>query len=252
MADSLAEWEPEAKRPCNGEITLFPLKSIGNLRERYTEDTAEVFFVNKETKERLPAHREVLKVASPVFYKMFSGDWNEKDEKEIPAPEDFSWKSFKAAIALLYGEEVEVEESVIPDLYRVAHYYDLTAVMSVLAHSIQVWDHHQLSTVVELCTLAGEVEAEQKQEENELIQAAVRYIAQHLEDITGWPVDITGLSYQTILMLVQCENITAKEKVVLSTLNQWMDGNPDVPTRKAQELFSHIRYGTLLYRRPVL
>ena len=242
MADSP---EPEAKRPCKSVRILHPLKSVGNLQERYTEDTADVFFVEKETKERRPAHREVLKVASPVFHKMFSGDWKEKDEKEIPAPEDFSWESFKAAITLLYGEEVEVEESVIPDLYRVAHYYDLRAVISAFAQTIQVWDHHQLSTVVELCTLAGQVEAEQKQEENEVIQAAIRYIAQHLEMIRGPSVDITGLSYQTMLMLVQCEHITAEEEDVLITLNQWMDANPEVSMGKAQELFSHIRYGTL-------
>ena len=246
MADS-PEPDPEAKRPCNTLLTLYPLESAANLQERYTEDTADVVFVGKETKERLPAHREVLKVASVIFFNMFDGNWKEKDEKEIPAPEDFSWESFKAAITLLYGEEVEVEESVIPDLYRVAHYYDLRAVMSVFAHSIQVWDHRQLSTVVELCALAGEVEAEQKQEENELIQAAVKCLAQHLDKISRAFVDITGLSYQTMLMLAQSEDITATETTVLTTLNQWLDAKPEVSMGKAKELFSHVRYGTLPY-----
>ena len=237
--------ETEEKRSHNTTVVLQSLKSIGNLRERYTEDTADLFFVEKETKERLPAHREVLKVASPVFYRMFSGDWKEKEEKEIPAPEDFSWKLFKATIALLYGEEVEVEESAITDLYRVAHYYDLRAVISVLAHSIQVWDHRQLSTVVELCTLAGQVETEEEQKENEVIQAAARYIAQELDDSTVRLVDISGLSYQTMLKLVQCDQISTLEQDVLTTLNLWMDAHPEVSMGKAKELFSHVRYGTL-------
>ena len=246
MADSP---EPEAKRSCNTVTTLCLLKTVGNLRERYTEDTADVFFVKKQTKERLPAHREVLKVASPVFYKMVSGDWKETEEKEIPAPEYFGWEPFKAAITLLYGEEVEVEESVIPAVYGVAHYYDLRAVMSAIEQVIQRSDLHKLSTVVELCTLAGEVVAEREQEENELIQAAVRYIAQHLEQIIeiSESVDITRLSYQTMLMLVQCEHISAEEHVVLSTLNKWIDGNSDVSMNKAQILFSYIHYGTLPY-----
>ena len=246
MADS-PEPEPEAKRPCNTVMTLCPLESVGNLRERYTEDTADVFFVEKETRESFPAHKEVLKVASPVFFNMFSGNWKEKDKKEIPAPEDFSWESFKAAITLLYGEEVEVKESSIPDIYRVAHLYDLREVISAFAQTIQVWDLQQLSTVVELCALAGQVEAEQKQEKTELIRAAVRYIAQHLEQVRKTSVDITGLSYQTMLMLVQCEHISAEEEDVLTTLNQWIDANPEVSIGKAQELFSHIRYGTLQY-----
>ena len=164
-----------------------------------------MFFVDEETKERLPAHSEVLKVASAVFFTMFNRDWKEKGEREIPVTEGYKWESLKAAIALLYGEEVKMEESSIPDMYRVAHCYDLTAVISSFAHSIQMWDLHQLSTVVNLCTLAGQVEAEQDQEKNERIHAAVRYIAQHLEQIKEGAVDITGLSYQTMLTLVQCE-----------------------------------------------
>ena len=245
MVKMAAEAEPEAKRPCNAAVRLYPLKGVVNLRERYAEDTADVFFVDGETKERLPAHREVLKVASPVFFTMFNGDWKEKEEREITATEDFRWESFLAAIALLYGEEVEVEESSIPDMYRVAHYYDLRAVVSSLAHSIQMWDHHQLSTVVGLCALAGHVEAEQSQEENELIKEAVKYIAQHLEHIRKRAVDITGLSYQGMLMLVKSEDVTSSELEVLATLNQWIDANPDVTVGRAQEIFSHIRYGIL-------
>ena len=72
-----AEAELEANRPSSAVVTLFPLKGAANLRRRYTQDTADVLFVDGESKERLPAHREVLKVASAVFFKMFSGDWKE-------------------------------------------------------------------------------------------------------------------------------------------------------------------------------
>ena len=244
--------EPEPKRQRNALVTLLPLKGSANLRERYTVHAADVFFVEKHTKERLPAHRQVLSVASAVFFEMFDGDCNEKSKKEIPAPAWYNWESFKAAIALLYGEEVEVEESSITDIYRVAHRYDLRAVISAFAQTIQVWDLQQLSTVVELCALAGQVEAEQKQVENELIRAAVRYIAQHLEQIRETSVDIAGLSYQTMLMLVQCEVIVSSEQDVLTTLNQWVDANRRISLKQAQELFSHIRYGTLPYESLVL
>ena len=70
-------------------ITLHPLKSVGNLRERYSESTADVIFTGEE---RLPAHRAVLSVASSVFFKMFDGDWRESREKNIPAPTEYSWK----------------------------------------------------------------------------------------------------------------------------------------------------------------
>ena len=140
LEDPLTMAASLAVKSMQKSVTLHPLKGFNNLRERYTEDTADVFFVEKETKERLPAHREVLKVASAVFFKMFDGDWKEKGEKEIPAPEEYNWESFKAALALLYSEEVEIKESSIVGIYRVAHCYDLKDVVYALgSYSPPIW-----------------------------------------------------------------------------------------------------------------
>ena len=182
---AFAQAEPRGKRPCT-------TAGVTNLRERYTEDTADVFFVGGETKERLPAHREVLKVASPVFFRMFSGNWKEEREKKIPAPEEYKWGSFKAAIALLYGEEVEVEESSIPDVYRVAHCYNLTGVISTLAQEVCQWGSHLLHTVVKVCALSEGV----PEGENNLLNVAVEYIARHVEELS--PSDLTCFSYEVM------------------------------------------------------
>ena len=124
-------------------ITLHPLKSVGNLQERYTEATVDVAFVGKE---KLPAHRAVLSVASSVFFKMFNGDWKKSREKNIPAPTEYSCEVFKAAITLLYGVEVEVDESSILDVYMVPHCNDLGYVKVVLAHAISQWDADMVDT----------------------------------------------------------------------------------------------------------
>ena len=237
MAD--AEAEPDAKRPCSAMVTLRPLKCAANLRERYTQDTADVFFVNVETKERLPAHREVLKVASAVFFKMFSGNWKEKEEKEIPAPEEYKWESFKAAITLLYGEEVEVEESCIPDVYRVAHCYDLTGVLAILAQEVCKWGGHLLGTVVELCGLAGDV----PERSDDLLDVAVQYIAHNLEKVsTSY---FLRFSFETMQRLVQSEAVKSTELVLLRTVNQWTNAQMDITLRQMKQLYSHIRFGTI-------
>ena len=124
-------------------ITLHPLKAVGNLRERYPEATADVAFVGKE---RLPAHRAVLSVTSSVFFKMFNGDWKKSREKNIPAPTEYSCEAFKAAITLLYGVEVEVDEFSILDVYKVPHCNDLGYVKVVLAHTISQWDADVVDT----------------------------------------------------------------------------------------------------------
>ena len=239
MAD--AEAEPEAKRPCSAMVTLRPLKCAANLRERYIQDTADVFFVAGETKERLPAHREVLKVASAVFFKMFSGDWKEKEENEIPAPEEYMWESFKAAITLLYGEEVEVEESCIPDVYRVAHCYDLIGVLAILAREVCQWGGHLLGTVVELCGLAGDV----PERSNDLLDVSVQYIAHNLEKVST--SDFVRFSYETMQRLVRSEAVKSTEPVLLRTLNQWTNAQVDITLRQMKELYSHIRFGTISF-----
>ena len=237
--DDVPEAGPQAKRPCSAAVRLYPLKSVANLRERYTESTADVFFVDGETKERLPAHREVLKVASPVFFKMLSGNWKEKRKETIPAPEDYEWESFKAAIAILYGEEVEMEESSIPDVYRVAHLYDFTGVMSTLAQQVCQWGSSLLRTVVELCAVAGDL----PEGSNELLSATVEYIARHVGELS--PSDFACLSYEAMKMLVQSEAITCAELVLLRTLNQWTNAQEDITLRQMKQLYSHIRFGTI-------
>ena len=236
----MAEDPADVSDPIN-TITLHPLKAVGNLRERYSETTADVNFVGDE---RLPAHRAVLSVASAVFFKMFEGDWRESREKNIPAPAEYSWEAFKAAITLLYGVEVEVDESSILDVYKVAHCYDLGQVKVVLALAIAQWDADMAETVVELCGLAGHLETE---EEHELIQAGLAYIVKHLALIKTKPAGLKALPYQTMLKLVQREDISVPELDVFLLLNQWMDGQLDITLRQAQQLYSHIRYGIIPY-----
>ena len=226
-------------------VTLHPLKGFNNLRERYSEDTADVFFVDKETKERVPAHREVLKVASAVFFKMFDGDWKEKKEKEIPAPEEYEWESFKAALALLYSEEVEIKESSIVDIYRVAHCYDLKDVVYALVQDIRQWDSSTAAAMMKLCALVGELETDKDQMHEEVLQAVIQYLARNLGDITREA--LAGLTYQAMVMFVQSEDIQISEVDLLSKLNQWIKDHPDLTVVQAEKLFSHIHFGTIPY-----
>ena len=222
-------------------VTLHPLKSVNNLRERYSEDTADVFFVDKDTKERLPAHREVLKVASAVFFKMFDGDWKEKEENEIPTPEEYEWESFKAVIALLYGEEVEVEEASIVDVYRVAHCYDLKDVVYVLVQDIRQWDSRVAAPMRKLAALIGELETDKDIMQKEVLQAVMQYLARNLGE------SLAGLSYEEVLMIVQLEDIEISEVDLLSRLTQWIKDHPDLTIVQGEKLLSHIRFGIIPY-----
>ena len=245
MAEDMGTPQGSVSPPEVGLITIYPLKSFGRLRDRFGEDTADVFFVDQKTKEKVSAHRQVLSVASAVFFKMFNGDWREKEEKEIPAPEEYSWESFKAAITLLYGEEVEVEESSIPDIYRVAHCYDLKEVVYVLAQDIRQWDVGQVDIAVKLCTLIGELETEEEQSGNALLEAGMECIARNMVAVEVG--DIARLPYQAMLMLVQSEELVLPEADLLSIVCEWVKGRPDVTVVQSRRLLDHIRFGTIPY-----
>ena len=232
---------PRARRPCI-TVTLNPFNGTDDLEERYPEDTADVFFVDGETNESLPAHREVLKVASSVFFRMFEGNWKEKRERRIQAPEEYKWESFKAAISLLYGEEVEVEESCIPDVYRVAHCYKLTGVLAILAREVCQWGGHLLGTVVELCSLAENV----PERNNSVLNSAVQCIVCHLDLASA--ANVAHLSYETMLKLVKSEAVRSTELVLLRTLNQWTDVHSDITLSQVKQLYSYIRFGTIPYK----
>ena len=225
-------------------ITLRPLKAVGNLQERYSEATADVIFVGRE---RLPAHRAVLSVASAVFFRMFEGDWRESRERSIPAPPEYNWEAFKAAITLLYGVEVQVDESSILDVFRVAHCYGLGYVKVVLAHAISQWGRDMLDTVLELCALVGQLETEEDQKEHEMIEAGAAYVVKHLALVKAKPTGLNALPYQAVLKVVQSEYISVPEVDVFLLLNQWIKGRLDITIRQAQHLYSHIRYGIIPY-----
>ena len=236
----MAECPPSASEA----ITLRPLKAVGNLRERYSEATADVAFVGEE---RLLAHRAVLSVASSVFFKMFDGDWRESRERNIPAPTEYSWKAFKAAITLLYGVEAEVDASSVVDVFRVAHCYDLGYVKVVLAHAISQWGEDMMDTVLELCALVGVLETEEDQREHEVIQAGSSYIVKHLALIKAESSDLNGLPFEAMLKVVQSEDISVPELDVFLLLKEWMGGHLDITLRQAQQLYSHIQYGMIPY-----
>ena len=176
-------------------IPLCSLKAVGNLQERYSETTADVIFVGRE---RLPAHRAVLSVASAVFFKMFEGNWKESRERSIPAPTEYNWEAFKAAITLLYGVEVQVDESSILDVYRVAHCYDLGYVKVVLAHATSQWGADMLDTVLKLCALVGQLETEEDQKEHEMLEAGAVYVVKHLALVKAIPTGLNALPYQAV------------------------------------------------------
>ena len=92
---------------------------------------------------------------------------------------------------------------------------------------------------MKLCAIAGDF----PERNNDLLSAAVKHIARRLEKVD--PSDITHFSCKAMQILVQSEAVTSAECVLLCTLNQWTRLQMDITLRQTNQLYSHIRFGTI-------
>ena len=82
--------------------------------------------------ERLHVHRAVLAMWSPVFEKMFTSEFQEKDEKEIPLPGKKSTE-VKELLLMIYPAVAEKQTNVTEEncyfLVRLTHEYQMEAML---------------------------------------------------------------------------------------------------------------------------
>ena len=80
--------------------------------------------------ERLHVHRAVLSIASPVFDKMFTSEFQEKDKNEIPLPGKSSTE-IKELLVMMYplASEKHITKENCYFLIKLAHEYQMDAIV---------------------------------------------------------------------------------------------------------------------------
>ena len=218
------------------------------LKERVNLDF-NVVFVEKPTNNskirnrELTAHKEVLSITSPFFFKMFQGNWREKDQEKLPVPGGFQWEVFEAVIAFLYGEDVEIEEDRLPELYRAADYLEVDLIKRAIADELLRNDSFvsDPTVVFKLCDVGGVLT-------DPVYSAAITYIVRHIAVILAGDVDMSSLPLDTVAEVAQSEEVSVPELTLLHFLNKWTSSNQDdVPQASIQDLFGYIRYGTFTH-----
>ena len=246
----------ESKEERGSTLLSLPiLKGINN-SSRFSDIPSDVSFDDPVDAERsVSAHKVILSAASPFFYKMFQGDWKERDSKRLPIPGKFHLEVFQAVISFLYGEQVEMEEDALLELYKAAHYLQMDNLKDAIAEGLKTWSLSSKGLVVGLCELVrSHNEAENRgMKDDTLYQACLHYLVKniaHLASIAAFE----DLSYKTIEDILNSEDITTDEIDLLKFLMQWVERHVNVhnssSSLKIEEiraLFSKIRYGTIPY-----
>lgn len=98
--------------------------------QKFTSSMApDVHFIfeNEDKTVKIPAHKGLLAVASPVFDAMFNGELKEKGDVEIV---DASVAAFKEFLQFVYSDKVKLTMENIEDVLYLAHKYDIDEVIT--------------------------------------------------------------------------------------------------------------------------
>ena len=231
-------------------LQLPPQKVYGCLRENYTEDNSDITFIDQESKRTIAAHKSVLSVVSNVFFKMFQGDWKEKNSNVMPIPDEYSFEVFSTAMSFLYGDVATLlspEDAI--GLFKIAHFYNLLGLKESLADLVTIWQKSKInmdSVVISLCTICG-YEASTLCK-NAVFQASLSYIVSRLDDIKELQ-DFLLLPIDAVFEIVKSEDVSISEIDLFELLQKWVKRNNDrgdgVSTEQIMELYDYLRYGTM-------
>ena len=197
------------------------------------DSSADVTVIGEDEGKQIRAHALLLSSASPVFKRMFEGDWKE-NEKGVVKLDQFDWSVVRALISLVYSRPVEIREDKLAELYKAGHMYDVPVVMKSVARCVSGVRNKEC--VVELASCASTLGGDCEDEVHDVFGS---YLIKCLNDVA----DVGRVPHKTMLVVVKAEETDLSELEVLCGVLEWSRAHKDLALEDQQELFSHIRYG---------
>jgi hypothetical protein len=236
--------QSQAKRTKTvGKIPLVWNESIFGLKENFSSENVDVVFVDEESDSKFPSHKMILSVVSPIFFKMFQGEWKEKNQERLPVPGGFQWSVFETVMCFLYGEQVEIEEDLLPELFAAANFLQLNCLTKTISSMIN--DSKVLISdplvVIKLCEIASAVA-----DESGVYLSTITYLAKSIETVLEESIDYSSLPFCAIEDISKSEDVSVPEIALFQFLCNWSQAKEDkLSFKSVQDLFSNVRYGTL-------
>ena len=223
-----------------------PILSTVGLKERFTDDNADVVFTCRESDKTFSSHRAVLSVSSSVFFKMFKGEWKERNAKEISLPDTVDFEAFSAALSLVYGIQVSVEKGCLPELYKIADMYDLACIKIAIAMGIPGWS---IDLVIDICLLATQFDSKCLCNAK-IMQACVDFLISNFHSLRNEEeAEISKLPYEVMMKVVQSDKLNVSSELeVWQVLVKWTTSQSNLLFHEVQDLFEHVRYDGIPYK----
>ena len=214
----------ESKEERGSTLLSLPILKGVTKSSTFSDIPSDVSFDDSiDAKRSVSAHKVILSAASPFFYKMFQGNWKERDSKRLPIPGDFHLEVFQAVISFLYGEQVEIEEDALLELYKAAHYLQMDNLKDAITEGLKIWSLSSKGHIVTLCELVRlHNEAEDREmKDDTLYEACLYYLVENIAHLAS-TATFEELSYGTVEDILNSEDITIDEIDLLKLLMQWV------------------------------
>lgn len=233
----------QGKRPC--ELEPPDIRPYVSLPDFESHGGGDLTFVDSTSKRKVRVHRSVLGMASPVFSTMFEGNWVETNAKVLPISEEVDWEAFCSAVSIIYNENITLLPEKIPEIYKVANFYDISRVREVIGQDMSKMD---MPLIISLCGMSVHLEPH-RLDTCEVFQEGCQCLLQQFSKISTPPSCLSSVPYEVMQKILQSDDVdVGSELELFSVVVKWTKSQLDLLSlQQISKLFEHIRYGVISY-----
>ena len=165
-----------------------------------------------------PAHRNVLAVSCPYFYKLFTSDMKEKTAETINLEAlEVRASTIEALLSYLYTGNIDVTHFNAEEIVMLADYFLITEVKAMASQELE--SKVNVSNCLFYLDFAGRYTCER------LAQASRLFLEKHFEEVTQSD-DFLSLGANEVKDIISSDNIiVGKEEIVFERIVSWIEHN---------------------------
>lgn len=188
--------------------------------------------------ETFLAHRNVLAVSCPYFYKLFTNDMREKTSESINLEAlEVSANVVDTLLTYLYTGIIDVTQCNAEDILISADYF--------LIPEVKLMASEELVSNVDVSNCLSYLDFAERYNCERLAQASRVFLEKHFEEVT-LSEDFLKLGAKEVIDIISSDNIfVEKEEMVYEILLAWIEHNPDERECYFPSLLACIRFCSL-------
>jgi len=185
-----------------------------------------------------PAHRNVLAVSCPYFYKLFTSEMKEKTAETINLEAlEVRASAIDTLLTYLYTGNIDVTHFNADELLVLSDYFLITELKAMASE--------ELETKVNVSNCLFYLDFAERYNCERLAQASRLFLEKHFQEVTQ-SEDFLNLGFSEVNDIISSDNIIVeKEEIVFGSIIRWIEHNRDEREVYFPKLLSGVRLCSL-------